>query len=158
MAAACCGESWHIMWIRINWSCGGTARCLGEYLDSTLSLRRRRAVEAHLRGCAACRWELESMRRTLALLSDLPRREVSDHFEAALRTRLAGIEASGEPAPRARFPLPALLPPSTRYLRAPWPSEVRRLAPVGALAAVAVAVAAWNMQPVSTAIGDHHPA
>jgi hypothetical protein len=42
--------------------------------------------------------------------------------------------------------VPTFLLPPARHLRAPWPSELRRLAPAGALAA-ALALAAWNFQP-----------
>ena len=123
---------------------------MGEYLDGTLPLRRRRGVEAHLQTCAACRSEMETMRRTLALLSDLPRREVSDGFETMLRARLAGLDPARQRPARFRLPVPAFLLPSARHLRAPWPSEWRRLVPMGALAAAAVALAAWNFQPGST--------
>jgi anti-sigma factor RsiW len=155
MAAACCGESWLIMWNRISWKCSGTARSLGEYLDGTVSRRRRRAVEAHLRGCGACRRELESLRRTLALLSDLPRRELSDNFEAALRTRLEGMQPASRPARRGWLPLSALFSPWAPYLRAPWPSEARRWAPLGALAVVGGALAVWNIQPLHPELADH---
>lgn len=154
MAAACCGESWLIMWNRISWKCGGTTRCLGEYLDGTLSRRRRHAVEAHLRGCGACRRELESLRRTLVLLSDLPRRELSDNFEAALQARLAGMPPTRRPA-QPWLSLSRLAPSSAPYLRAPMPSETRRWAPLGALAFVAGALAVWNVQPPSSGSPDH---
>lgn len=139
------------MWIRINRACGHTARRLGEYLDGTLPLRRRRAVEAHLLACAACTRELETLRRTLALVMSLPRRELSDDFEATLRARLAGSERGRSGASRsrwegiARLVLPSLF--RERHLRAPWPSPFRRLAPAGAVAAGALALAVWNLSP-----------
>src|SRR5260370_38024996 len=108
------------MWMVINGGCGGTARARGEYLDGMLPLRRRRAVEAHLRACAACRHEVEATRRTLSLLRDLPHRELSDRFDAALQARLAGVK---EAAPARVSHLPFLRPPA-RHLRAPWPSSL----------------------------------
>src|SRR5436309_1680369 len=131
MAATCCGGSWPIMWNRIDRMCGRTARWLGEYIDATLPLLRRRAVEAHLRRCDRCRRELEATRRTVALLADLPRRELSAGFEAGLRARLANTQRRrGRP----------------RYLSAPWPSRFRRLALAGALAAAALALGVWRLQ------------
>src|SRR5438445_11778185 len=115
------------MWKRIDRSCGRTARWLGEYIDGTLPLLRRRAVEAHLRRCNRCRRELEATRRTVALLADLPRRELSAGFEAGLRARLATAP------PRRGRP---------RYQSAPWPSPFRRLAPAGVLAMAAAALGA----------------
>jgi anti-sigma factor RsiW len=144
------------MWMRINQACGRTARWLGEYLDGTLPPRRRRAVEAHLLACAACRRELETMRRTLALVTSLPRRELSGDFEASLRARLAGAERGWRGASRSRWGRLAffLLPSLTRerHLRAPWPSPLRRLAPAG-IAAAALALAVWNLPPVAVTFG-----
>lgn len=143
------------MWKRIDRACGRTARLLGEYLDGTLRRPQRRVIEAHLDRCAACRRELEAHRRTLALLADLPRRELSGDFDAALSTRLAGVQGrSGETAgSRVWFSTAA-----DRYLRAPWPSPPRRLAPAGALAAAALALVAWRMQPVPPSPPIHPPA
>jgi anti-sigma factor RsiW len=142
------------MWIRINWVCDRTAQALGEYLDGTLPLRRRRGVEAHLRECVSCRHELSSLRRTLALLSDLPRRELSESFDAALSARLDRLRPAGGSL-NSGLPLTELRSSATRYLRAPWPSEARRWAPVGAMAAVAAALLAWNMQPPAPVLAPH---
>jgi anti-sigma factor RsiW len=120
------------MWKGINRPCGRTARWLDQYIDGALSLPRRRSVESHLRHCERCRHELEATRRTIGLLSDLPKRELSANFEAGLRARLAS-------APTRR---------SSRYLNAPWPSPYRRLMPAGALAAAALGVVAWRMELV----------
>jgi anti-sigma factor RsiW len=132
------------MWKRTDGACGRTARWLGEYSDGTLPLPRRRVVEAHLRACAACRRELEATRRTLALLADLPRRELSDQFDVLLHARLAEVEGVGRRRWWALFPV-------ARHLRAPWPSPLQRLAPAGALAAGALALAVWQIQPL-----QHH--
>src|SRR5438445_11362465 len=83
------------MWKANERACGWTARSLGEFLDGTLPLAHGRAVEAHLRACAGCRRELEAMRRTLALLSGLPRRELTEDFDAALQARLEEVKGVG---------------------------------------------------------------
>lgn len=119
------------MWKRTDRACGRTARILGEYLDGALPLRQRRAVEAHVDACAACRREMEAARGTLALLAGLPRRELSSAFDTALRERLAA--AASTPPQRPRF-WPGARTAEARWLRAPWPSPYRRLAPAAALA------------------------
>src|ERR1043166_258195 len=95
MAAICCGESWRIMWKANNGACGRAARSLGEYLDGTLPLARRRAVEAHLHLCAGCRAELEAIRRTLALLASMPQRELTEDFDTTLQARLSELRRDG---------------------------------------------------------------
>jgi anti-sigma factor RsiW len=126
-------------------------------------LARRRAVEAHLHTCAGCRRELEAMRRTLALLSGLPRRELTGDFDAALQARLEEVKGVGrrvsgvgsdrldrsDPTTDRRRPMPDARY-TRHYLRAPWPSPLRRLAPVGALAAVTLGMVAWRLGPVVT--------
>lgn len=53
---------------------------LSAYLDGQLALAERTHVENHLRGCAACQAELESLRRTVALVQALPRVSVPRAF------------------------------------------------------------------------------
>jgi anti-sigma factor RsiW len=151
MAAIYCGESWRIMWKANNGACGRIARSLGEYLDGTLPLARRRTVEAHLHLCAGCRAELEAMRRTLALLAGMPRRELTEDFDTALQARLSELRSAGERQTRARGRRRFSLLPA-RELRAPWPSPLWRLAPAGALAAATLGVVAWRLQPPPAAI------
>lgn len=45
---------------------------LGPYLEGDLTPGARRRLEAHLEHCAACRAELDALRRTVALLRELP--------------------------------------------------------------------------------------
>jgi hypothetical protein len=45
-----------------------------------------------------------------------------------------------------------------RHLRAPWPSPLRRLAPAGAVAAAALALAIWTLQPLDALHATHHEA
>ena len=46
---------------------------ISAYLDGQLALAERTRMESHLQGCAVCRDELESLRRTVALVQALPR-------------------------------------------------------------------------------------
>ncbi|MGC2324084.1 MAG: hypothetical protein WA463_15740 [Terriglobales bacterium] len=52
-------------------------------------------VDEHLRGCASCAKELESMRQTMALLDEWQAPEPSPYFDSRLRARLR--EAAAEP-------------------------------------------------------------
>ncbi len=53
---------------------------LSAFLDGQVSQAERGLVEAHLSGCAVCREELESLRRTVALVQALPRVRVPRAF------------------------------------------------------------------------------
>jgi anti-sigma factor RsiW len=122
------------MWKANNWACRRIARSLGEYLDGTLPLTHRRRVEAHVRECAGCRHEMESLRRTLGLLADLPKRELSAGFDAALHARIAAVRVGRHASPAIRI---GALMPSPRLLR---------LAPMGAVAAAVLGVTVWRME------------
>jgi len=52
------------------------------------------AFDEHLRGCASCAKELESMRQTMALLDEWQAPEPSPYFDSRLRARLR--EAAAE--------------------------------------------------------------
>jgi hypothetical protein len=86
-----------------------------------------------MRGCAGCRYEMKSLRRTVGLLEELPKRELSADFEAKLQTRLAGVRPGRRVAVRSEF---FSLPPAHRLLR---------LAPLGAMAAAVLAVSVWRL-------------
>jgi anti-sigma factor RsiW len=127
---------------------------MGEYLDGTLAPGQRRRIEAHLQLCATCERELTAMRSTLALLAGLPGRELSDEFETTLGERLTGMPA---PSRRCGFPRDCLVSlksgafPAEPWLRAPWPSPLRLVAPIGAVAAAAALLfvkASPTTQPV----------
>jgi anti-sigma factor RsiW len=129
------------MWKATERGCHRIVRWLSEYVDGTLPLARRRAVEAHLRACAGCRYELEALRRTVSLLTGLPKRELTDDFDTALRARLEKAKAGRRHSDlsrrlRALFPVPGV--PA---------SPLRRLAPAGALTAGVLGVVAWQMLP-----------
>ncbi len=53
---------------------------LSAYLDNQVTPAQRARVEEHLGGCASCRGELESLRRTVALLQAMPRVPVPRAF------------------------------------------------------------------------------
>ena len=63
------------------------------FLDDTLSGIETTAMRDHLRLCAGCARQDASIRRSLFLLRNLPRVEVSDGFSERLRSRLA-VEAT----------------------------------------------------------------
>jgi len=46
---------------------------LSGYLDQRLTGRARERVERHLQECARCRWDLETLQQTVALLRAMPR-------------------------------------------------------------------------------------
>ncbi len=53
---------------------------LSAYLDRQTTVAERARVESHLQTCAACRAELESLRRTVAVLAAMPRVPVPRAF------------------------------------------------------------------------------
>ena len=99
---------------------------LSEYVDGALPADLAWTVRMHLASCAVCARVAEDFTTTARLLGELPRRETSESFEAALARRLAD----------------QVLPPR----RAPWwpGGRLRVFRPVlavaGALAAIVPAV------------------
>jgi len=79
---------------------------LQEYLDGTLEKRRSLAVFLHLRDCAACRGEHESLSRVFAALDALPQRTPPAGFDAPV---LASVPYAAyramEPLRRERVPV-----------------------------------------------------
>lgn len=70
-----------------GWLGGGTAETghpaqprLQDLLDGRLPRRKAGAVEAHLRGCRACRHEMEDLARVVSLLGRLPSHAPSEGF------------------------------------------------------------------------------
>jgi hypothetical protein len=61
---------------------------LSAYLDEQVSADERHQVEAHLQDCAACRQNLASLQRTVALVQELDPVAAPAGFRAAIRTRL----------------------------------------------------------------------
>lgn len=66
---------------------------LSPYLDGLLEPSRRAELEAHLEGCAECRAELASLRRTVELLHALPRVEPSSSLAGRV---MAGVREQRE--------------------------------------------------------------
>lgn len=97
---------------------------LSEYVDGALPADLAWTVRMHLASCAVCARIAEDFSAMARLLGELPRRETSAGFEAALARRLAD----------------QMLPPH----RAWWPLSGARLRPAaafaGALAALVPAV------------------
>jgi predicted anti-sigma-YlaC factor YlaD len=77
-------------------------RRLSEYLDGSLPERQRAAIAEHLPGCASCRGELEALRRTVALLRDLPSVEPPDALATRILAQIAEREAHPTFFERAR--------------------------------------------------------
>lgn len=61
---------------------------LSVYLDGQVSADERHQVEAHLQDCAACRQNLASLQRTVALVQGLEPVAAPAGFRAAIRARL----------------------------------------------------------------------
>ncbi|HOX43987.1 MAG TPA: zf-HC2 domain-containing protein [Myxococcota bacterium] len=64
-------------------------------LDDALPAEARSRVEAHLAGCAACRQELEGLRRALRAIDGLPATAPGPGLEAAFEARFARERARG---------------------------------------------------------------
>jgi anti-sigma factor RsiW len=94
--------------------CGRTQQMMTAAVDGELSVRRRRALDAHLAGCEACRRELAATERMLSVLETLPMEAaVGAGLEQATlrRVRLAAAEEQEGPVRRwwqAWLPLPAV--------------------------------------------------
>jgi len=91
--------------------CGRAQKSLIAALDGELAPRRRQALDRHLTGCAACRGELATTERVLAMLDARPAEApVSVALEQATlrRIRLAADTDTDIPWWR-RLPLPALV-------------------------------------------------
>lgn len=105
-------------------------------------MARRRAVEAHLNGCAGCRAELAALRRTLSLMANLPRRVVGDGFDAALQARLEAVRDARQDQVRG-IGVRSLFPRAASSVAHPF------LLPAGALAVVGLALfAGWSHHAV----------
>ncbi len=106
---------------------------LSAFLDNQVSLAERVRVESHLRTCAACRGELQSLHRTAALLRALPRVAVPHAF--TLSEASAGVR---RPEPRSA-----------------WLGGLARgFGAVTAIALVAVVAVTMSRQPAATPSGS----
>lgn len=117
-------------------SCRDIRNDLSAYLDDELSPERRERVSAHLESCADCRAELETLRRTVEMVSELPRANAPE----TLHDRVMGEIRSGA-APAAE--------------EAPRVSAARHWWPVAA--AILIAVGLMVMQQVHQRDDDAAP-
>jgi anti-sigma factor RsiW len=72
--------------------CRKAQELIHSYLDGEIGSAERRGLEEHLEACAGCRRELEATRALLGMVAEVPRRQVGDDFDRALRARLAAVE------------------------------------------------------------------
>lgn len=84
---------------------GHVTELLSPYLDEQVAPGERERIEAHLRGCQACRAHLESLRHTVALVRGADPVPAPAGFQAAVRSRLAASAAAprGGRLPRLRL-------------------------------------------------------
>jgi predicted anti-sigma-YlaC factor YlaD len=114
---------------------------LSEYLDDELAALERMALEAHLRGCTACRATLEQLRAVKARAGALKDAEPGPHVWVAIAERIGAqdiaLDAPAAPGDelaerRAR-----------RRLRAPWLGAVLSAA---AVLAMGIAIGRWTRE------------
>jgi anti-sigma factor RsiW len=75
--------------------CSKVQALLSEYVDNALSARDTWEVERHLSVCYECTRLVNELRRTVAILVEAPRYEVSPEFMERLQARISKLE----PAP-----------------------------------------------------------
>jgi len=95
---------------------------LSALLDNGLSAQERAALEAHLEDCSQCRVELESLRRTRALLRALPQPALPRSFTLPLKPAAPERQVPGAqqaPVPSAARRLTGLPVSRTYALRRP---------------------------------------
>ncbi|MFW6457061.1 MAG: anti-sigma factor family protein, partial [Planctomycetota bacterium] len=68
--------------------CENSEQILSAYLDGELSEEERRQVESHIKQCDDCRHELESLRRTVEVLHELPTIPASPDFTSRVLAEL----------------------------------------------------------------------
>jgi anti-sigma factor (TIGR02949 family) len=61
------------------------------YLDGHLTAAERKAVRAHLTGCARCRAELDALDHTAYAVADLPRRRAPSDLRDRVMAKLEGV-------------------------------------------------------------------
>src|SRR5436305_1599247 len=73
-------------------NCSTVKPMLSDFIDNQLSARDTWEVDRHLPACSDCTRALNELRRTVALVADAPRREVSQEFMVGLQAKLVGLE------------------------------------------------------------------
>ena len=126
-----------------------TCKEVREYMLDAAQENPVAGLDEHLRSCANCARELESMRQTMALLDEWEAPEPSPYFDSRLRARVR--EAAAEPrgwldwvrGPAVAFALAALMMASIALFRnAPDHKEVAK------------APSPVNMVQTGTAVSD----
>lgn len=84
----------------MNERCAAVESLLSAWLDGELTLSERARVEEHVRTCARCAADVDTLRRTQQLVRSLPVRAVPEHV-----------------APARRVPAPPPAPPVRRRAR-----------------------------------------
>jgi len=100
----------------MNDSCTEYREMFDAFLDGELDEDGRRALEAHVEKCEACRAELELWRRTVRLVSEMPRRRAPRDFAERVLRQLRRREA---PSPRPKiitFAWSRLLPVAAMFV------------------------------------------
>src|SRR5258708_37439088 len=77
-------------------NCKRALPLLSEYIDNSLSARDTWEVDRHLAGCNGCTRALNELRRTVDIVAESARFEVSPDFISCLQSRLEGLEPSTE--------------------------------------------------------------
>jgi hypothetical protein len=123
-------------------SCDAIRDLLSAFLDGEADASERRLVEEHLSACAACRAELEGLRRTVAGVKGLPKLAAPPELARRIAEALPAATVEGDSSPR-----PAGSPPAAPGTWAPMPDRrkiltlPRFLVPLGAAAGFILAVA-----------------
>src|SRR5688572_15770528 len=73
-------------------SCDTLRENFGDHVDRRLPPAEAAEMDRHLASCAACRAEVEDLRRVIAAVAGLPRRAAPKGFQAAVMAR---IQAEG---------------------------------------------------------------
>lgn len=81
-----------------NAFCRRSTERLTEYLENTLSPRRRQGIERHLAQCEACSRRLAQLQQIIATSGETPRERVPQAMKARLLRQLVEPDRSGTEA------------------------------------------------------------
>lgn len=118
-------------------NCQGAIERLGEHLDGALPTSEAAEVESHLVACAACRAEMEELRRTLAAVKVLPRVRAPRGFAAGVMAEIRKDAVVTAAAPARVTPIRS------------FTIFTRLVASIAAICLVWVGVRALRVEPVA---------
>lgn len=118
-------------------NCQGAIEKLGEHLDGTLPTSEAAEVEGHLVSCAACRAELEELRRALGAVKSLPRVRAPRGFAAGVMAEIRNEAVVKTVVPARVTPIRSI----TIF--------TRLIASIAAICLVWVGVRALRVEPVA---------